>query len=132
MWGFASNAQRVFVYHEVDLPEGAVLRLRGTPGVDVRGETSALCVTIDRRLHAFPDVGRAYRIESGGTAVVSAFRATRVVLAGELRSTRAWRIELVPPRGGAIVLAEDRPRRSLPATASARAQAARSTSPASA
>lgn len=132
MWGFASNAQRVFVYHEVDLPEGAVLRLRSAPGVEVRGETSALCVRIDRKLHAFADVGRGYRIDSGGIAIVSAFRTTRVVVAGEVNSARAWRIELVPSRGGALVLAEDRPRRSLPAPESTGAQPARSTSPASA
>jgi len=110
MRGLLPNAQRAFVYQEVELSGAALLRLRGAPGLEVRADASALCVTIDRRLHAFADVGCAYRIRGGATAIVRAFRATRVVLTGEVLSRPPWRVELLPRRGAVIVLAQERPR----------------------
>jgi hypothetical protein len=100
------SVQRAFVYQEVDLVKDSALCFRDAPGVEVRGETSALLLTVNGRWHAFPDVGCAYRIHTEGTARVSAFRPTRVVLAGEVQSTRPWRIEFVGSRSSVAVLAE--------------------------
>jgi hypothetical protein len=100
------SVQRAFVYQEVDLAKDSALCFRDAPGVEVRGETSALLLTVNGRWHAFPDVGCAYRIRTEGTARVYAFRPTRVVLAGEVQSTRPWRIEFVGSHSSVVVLAE--------------------------
>jgi len=101
-----TSVQRAFVYQEVDLAEGSAVCFRDAPGVEVRGETSALWLTVNGRWHAFPDVGCAYRIDAVGTVRVFAFRPTRVVLAGEVQSTRPWRIEFVRSHSSVVVLAE--------------------------
>jgi hypothetical protein len=100
------SVQRAFIYQEVDLAKDSALCFRDAPGVEVRGETSALWLTVNGRWHAFPDVGSAYRIHAMGTTRVFAFRPTRVVLAGEVQSARPWRIEFVRSHSRVVVLAE--------------------------